>query len=322
MSLRRLPTLILLAAAALLVSLLPASYASAASLPLGKERFEFSVGGLLASSTTNWVRLGMYDFASDGTVSETHWHWSQSDRVTRAGTGFTASGCPTRDCQVMTAGGYQSTSAEKTMSGTYSVSDNTLRVTWSSGQWEEWTLSSMADGALAKATFVDSNYGANYGFGYGSNAAWSDRVPASTIAATDQTKFVHTYWIWKTTDDPSAPFIDHGDGSPFWVTSWSVCDGGQCLGHVISSSDTQYYVAPARAPTGHRRDTLWSWRTANADNRGEYCYTGNSHVKPMVQIVDDNGGFHGWVGVEASLNQSAPSQGVYADDIGVFQIAG
>lgn len=321
MSIRRIPTLVILAAAALLLSLLPASYASAAALPLGKQHFEFSVGGLNASSTTNWVRLGMYDFASDGTVSEQHWHWSQTDRVTRAGTGFTASGCPTRDCQVMTAGGYQSTAASQTLSGTYSITGDTLRVTWSNGQWEEWTLSSMADGALAQATFAGSNYGANYGFGYGSNAAWSQRIPAATIAATDQTTLVHTFYIWKTTTDHPAPFIDHGDGNPFWVTDWSVCGGGQCLGDV-TSSDTQYYVSPARAPTGHRRDTLWSWRTANADKRGEYCYTGNSHVKPMIQIVDDNGVFHGWVGVEASLNQSDPSQGVYADDIGVFRIAG
>ncbi|NED93871.1 hypothetical protein G1H11_00895 [Phytoactinopolyspora alkaliphila] len=36
----------------------------------------------------------------------------------------------------------------------------------------------------------------------------------------------------------------------------------------------------------------------------------------MLQIVDDNGGFHGWVGVEASLNETVPAQGAYADDIG------
>ena len=58
-----------------------------------------------------------------------------------------------------------------------------------------------------------------------------------------------------------------------------------------------------------RRDTLWHWRTQHAIDRGEYCYTGGSHVKPLMQIIDEAGRFHGWVGMEASLNQSAPAQG-------------
>lgn len=63
------------------------------------------------------------------------------------------------------------------------------------------------------------------------------------------------------------------------------------------------------------------WRTGNADGRGEYCYTGNSHVKPMMEIIDSAGVLHGWVGVEASINQTSPSQGAMGDDIGVFAIA-
>jgi hypothetical protein len=70
-----------------------------------------------------------------------------------------------------------------------------------------------------------------------------------------------------------------------------------------------------------RRDILWHWFTANADSRGEYCYTGNSHVKPMMQIINDAGGFHGWFGVETSINQAVPSQGTNADDLGVFLIS-
>lgn len=289
--------------------------------PLGKQRFAIAVGGLRADSTQNWVRLGLYDFAADGTVSERHWHWSQRNRVRRAYTGFQASGCPSRDCDVQTAAGYQSTGASKTLEGTYTVSGDTLRVTWDGGQWEEWTLSESAGGALAAVEFADSNFGVTYGFGYGSNAGWDARVPMDQIAAGDHSALVHRYHLWKTTSDNQDPFIDEGDGNPFWVTDWTTCGGGQCLGAVTGENTTQYYVAPANDPTGHRRDTLWGWRTANADGRGEYCYTGNSHVKPMVQVVDDNGEFHGWVGVEGSLNQTT-DQGALADDIGVFRIIG
>ncbi|MFI6104263.1 hypothetical protein [Streptomyces sp. NPDC051310] len=35
--------------------------------------------------------------------------------------------------------------------------------------------------------------------------------------------------------------------------------------------------------------------------RSEKCCTGNSHVKPMLQVIDDSGTFRGGVGVEASF---------------------
>jgi hypothetical protein len=291
-----------------------------AALPLGKQRFAIAVGGLRTDSTENWVRLGQYDFAADGTVSERHWHWSQRIRVRRSYTEFRASGCPSRDCTVQTANGYQSTGASKTLEGTYTVSGDTLRITWSGGQWEEWTLTESAGGALAAVEFANSNFGVTHGFGYGSNAGWDARVPMDEIAAADHSAFVHRYHLWKTSEVSEDPYIDEGDGNPFWVTDWTVCGGGNCLGAVTGENTTQYYVSPANSPTGHRRDTLWGWRTANAGDN--YCYTGNSHVKPMVQVVDDNGEFHGWVGVEGSLNQTVPDQGALGDDIGVFRIFG
>lgn len=311
----------LVLAAGLALAVGPPDPARAAGLPLGKAHYAVAVGGLSTSSTANWVRLGMYDFSTDGTVSERHYHWSQRTRVTRVNTDFLAAGCPTRDCVVKTAGGYQSTGAQQTLTGTYAVTGDRVRITWSGGQWEEFTLTSTDGGALADLELVGNNFGATYGFGAGSNAAWSARVPMSRIAAVYGPSFIHRYYLWKTTDSHTTPYIDHGDGNPFWVANWSVCNGGQCLGALTDGGgSSQYYVSPANSPTGHRRDTLWHWHTSLADNRGEYCYTGNSHVKPMLQIVDDNGAFHGWIGVEASLNQTVPSQGAYADDIGIFRI--
>ncbi|AYY13802.1 hypothetical protein EF847_14955 [Actinobacteria bacterium YIM 96077] len=300
------------------------SSASAAELPHGKERFVVAIGGLQASSTQNWVRLGQYEFHGDGTVTERHWHWSQRNRVDRTYTGFVARNCPTRECEIQTAGGYEFTGSSKTLDGTYTVDGNTLEITWNDGQfWEKWEMTTTADGALVSLEYVDSDFGATHGYGYGSNAAWNDRVSNADIAAADHSNFEHSYRLWKTTHSNPDPHIDSGDGSPFWVTDWSVCSGGSCLGARTDggTSGTDYYVSPARSPIGHRRDTMWSWRLSNADGRNEYCYTGNSHVKPMMQVVDDNGEFHGWVGVEASLNETVPEQGAYGDDIGVFKIA-
>lgn len=316
----------LVVVSALATSVLHATTAQAVALPLGKANFTIAVGGLRASSTENWVRLGQYTFTTNGTVSERHWHWSQRVRVVRSYTAYTAANCADRDCRVATAGGYESTGAAKTLTGSYTVSGSTLRVTWNGGQWEEWTLTAKAGGALANVELRGSNFGATHGFGNGSNGAWGARKPLSAIAATDWSRYVHRYYLWKTSEVSADPYIDTGDGQPFWLRDWNVCTGGQCIagetGTPGSYSATEYYIAPASSPATDRRDTLWGWRLRHAIDRGERCYTGNSHVKPMLQVVDDNGVFHGWVGVEGSLNQTVPQQGVLADDIGVFRILG
>ncbi|NED93870.1 hypothetical protein G1H11_00890 [Phytoactinopolyspora alkaliphila] len=160
-------------------------------------------------------------------------------------------------------------------------------MTWSGdGGWEEWTIASAADGALATLEFSGSSFGATHGYGYGSNAAWSARMPMSTIAAADHWQFEHSYRLWKTTATNQPPFIDSGDGSPFWVRDWSVCSGGSCLGARTTGGGgpgTDYYVSPARSPIGHRRDTMWSWRLANADGRASTATPGTRTSSPCCR---------------------------------------
>ncbi|TDD94638.1 hypothetical protein [Actinomadura rubrisoli] len=312
-------------AAVLLVALLT-TRADAARLPLGRTNFAIAVGGLDAGSTANWVRLGQYTFASDGSVSQRHWDWTQRVRVKRASTGVLAHGCAGRDCAVLTADGWQSTFAARKMFGTYRVSGRELRIEWDDGHREGWTLRPL-DGGLVGAELADSDFGATHGFGNGSNAPWDARVPADEIAAIDHGRLVHRHHLWKTDFDPGGGYtgyIDEGDGAPFWVTRWKVCAGGRCLGAQTNAEPTVhtvYYVAPADAAAEDRRDTLWHWHTELADALEQGCYTGNSHVKPMIQVVDDHGRFRGWVGVEASLNQTTAA-GRNDDDIGVFRILG
>lgn len=292
---------------------------AATNAPGGQHRFTVSVGRVDPTVHTNWVRLASYSFTATNEVHESHWHWSQSKRVVRTSTGVRASGCVARDCVVYTANGFQSTSAPQRLHGTYVVTGSVLRITWDSGIWEEWTVTSPIAGKLAKLTFRGTNFGATHGFGYGSNAEWSTRASMAQIAATDHSRFNHNYYLWKT-NSSGVPYIDHGEGSPFWIRNWTRCASSRCLG-ARSSNPTEYYLSTANTTSTDRRDTIWHWVTANADGRGEYCYTGNSHVKPMMQIIDSDGGFHGWVAVEASLNQTVPSQGTKGDDIGVFIIA-
>ncbi|GIH18653.1 hypothetical protein [Rugosimonospora africana] len=300
-----------------LVASAPATAASNA--PGGMHRFVVAIGEVNASVRTNWERLGMYTFDDTNGVTETHWHWTQRDRVSRSSTGNAASNCGARNCVVMTGNGYQSTTAPNTLHGTYTVTGSVLRVTWDGTTgWEEWTISEPIDGKLAKLTYRANSFGATNGFGYGSDRAWNAPVSTAQIAAANWTGMIFTYYTWAT-DSNFNPYIDHGDGSRFWNLNWTPCTGGRCLGG--TTTDNQYYISRANKTSTDLRDTLWYWRTANADNRGEYCYTGNSHVKPMLEVIDNDGVLHGWVGVEASLNQTVPSQGTSGDDIGVFQIA-
>jgi hypothetical protein len=57
---------------------------------------------------------------------------------------------------------------------------------------------------------------------------------------------------------------------------------------------------------GGRRNTMRLWCECLADGRGETCYTGNSHIRPLLQVIDDGGDFRGWVGVEPFSNASSP----------------
>ncbi|MFB9908518.1 hypothetical protein [Allokutzneria oryzae] len=308
--------------AALLVSLvasftavLPAS--ATAALPAGMSRFVVAVGGLSTGSTSNWVRLANYSLTASGSVTESHFHWSQKNRVKRSYTGVTGKDCVARACQVQTANGFQAGSPPQKLSGKYTVNGSVLRITWATAGWEEWTISQPIPGKLAKLVFRGSSFKATHGYGYGSNARWDQRASMAKIAAADHSAFEHQYHLWKT--NAGKPYLDEGSGSPFWMRDWKKCSSSRCLGGKTPS--TQYYLSTANASATDRRDTIWHWRTALADGRGEHCYTGNSHVKPMMQIIDSDGNFHGWVAVEASLNQSSPSEGRSADDLGVFRIS-
>lgn len=61
------------------------------------------------------------------------------------------------------------------------------------------------------------------------------------------------------------------------------------------------------------RNSIWLWCGCLAVGRDETCYTGNSHIRPLLQVIDDGGDFRGWVGVEPFANQSTTPPD-YADN--------
>ncbi|WP_328989300.1 hypothetical protein OG394_24015 [Kribbella sp. NBC_01245] len=316
-----------------LFALVPVARADAAALPGGKANYVVSLASLKAGDARdNWVRLGSYAFAVDGTVRAKTYLWWQRAPVGRQGTGATPdSSCSTkklavgqtlvRECQVLTAAGFVAGSTE-TRTGKYTVTGGLLHITWTIGQtWtEQWNVVGSSDGKLARLDYR-SNTLATSGYAYGSNASLSTRRAMETVAAYAGT-LKHDYVTWAHDVVTSSPAAGGAFDLPKFRTcatmTWCLtylqpnadkaCQAsGGCVGtgggSPIDDRSLQNYLVQVSGQD--RRDTHWHWctcltRNANGTDR-EACYTGNSHVKPMLQIIDDSGAFRGWVGVEASF---------------------
>ncbi|GGT05246.1 hypothetical protein ACFFV7_40505 [Nonomuraea spiralis] len=314
-----------LALATLLV--LPVSAAvAAAPLPGGKSTFVVSQGHLQAASRQNWVRLGTYRFAANGTVSAAQYLWWQRYPKARQRTGTVPdASCTTRSggvssrpraCEVLTAGGYTA-GPNETRTGTYTLAGDVLTIRWKIAQtWtEQWYVRTSPDRKLARLDLKRSTL-ATHGYGYGSNASPATRRAMSSVRAfPGSLRQDLTSWA-------SGTLVNSGN-QPFGHSSFRACASAtSCLTYLQPSSrgacqksggcpkygggtkanvsSIQYYLTTISK--SDRRDTLWHWCTCLAMERGEFCYTGNSHVKPLMQIIDDSGAFRGWVGVEASFS--------------------
>ncbi|MFI7448525.1 hypothetical protein ACIBQX_13600 [Nonomuraea sp. NPDC049714] len=307
--------------------------AVAVALPGGKANFVVAIGSLSSGSARdNWVRLGNYQFSTDGSVRARTYLWWQRAPVDRQSTGTKPDGsCSTsrlavgqtlvRTCNVLTAGGYMANPTE-TRTGRFAITDSRLHITWNTGQeWsEQWTIASHPDGKLARLDFAFNTL-ANYGYAYGSNAPLTARRAMDSVKtyvgelAQDQVNWAHD----KIARTPAAggafnlPVFRNCSTTTWCLTylqpsSMNACqESGGCEGtgggSTINDSSLQNYIV--QVSSGDRRDTHWHWCTCRTRNKNgtdkEACYGGNSHVKPMMQIIDDDSGFRGWVGVEASF---------------------
>src|ERR1700722_17804603 len=177
--------------------------------------------------------------------------------------------------------------------------------------------------------------GSDYGWAYGSNKSLSTRTPVADLGTKARYSLDYRYgwYLWKA-DGGKYPegYIDKSSTQGFPLGhdgDWSNCtDHGDsaCLAKVSHTSacgtkNDRWNLALLELPHGiDRRNVREYWCKENAVAIGEDCYTGNSHVDAMMQIVDDDGAFLGWVGVEASIGQSPGAITWPNDQIGFFEI--
>lgn len=328
--------LALLAALIIALSLIgPAGPAQAAALPGGKANYVVSFGSL-HNPGGNWVRLGTYRFSTDGRVQSDTWVWSQSAPAARVGTGTVPDGgcsgtsATVRKCEVKTVAGFQA-AAPESRGGTYTLYTGTdgipvVNIQWDTTTWrsEEWKVEIAPDGTYSRLTFKYSQK-FTHGYGYGSNKGFGERRAMDTVAG-HQAALRMTY-----------SRAAHGTVTPVYsvwgMSNFIPCTGTTwCLTYKIATASTGTCSCPAPYDTDRsiqnyiqkvsshdRRDTFWHWCTCLA--KGSACYQGNSHVYPLLQVIDDNGGWRGWVGVEASFYPYAESDARSRDMLSVFRVA-
>jgi hypothetical protein len=318
-----------------------ATSAQAAPVPLGKQNWVVSVSGFRVDAYRNYIRLGYLVFApSSNTVEHNFWTWNQADYPVPVNSGdvyycgqWSPGTNPRNNCPIKTAPGFTGEPNGR-FTGNYSYDAATGRVsiTWtrstingsttSVNLGETWAVAELRAG-LGRMELVDDTYSITGGISYGSNAslAQSSKAPMSTVRSTTRRyvlegESVNRAQIGKWTREKP----NHFTVGP----EWNLCDDGSCLGHVqynagcspasccvagpgyeacaqhlIDSGDRRfYYLSDA---FGGRRNTYEFWCECLSYER---CYLANSHVRPLLQVIDDAGAFQGWVGAEVSPDRS------------------
>jgi hypothetical protein len=340
----------------------------AVALPGGKANWVVAVGGLnlaRANDFRDWVRLGYYVFATDGTVEHNYWSWNRRDEPVRVDTVLADCFGDVPDCSVKSVSGFTG-SPTGGFRGTFTtLADGRLQVRWThntSGAalatplTEFWNLDENLGkvARISSATMFDksaeipapgvfSDYSATFGIGYGSNATLDGETRATMSQLRNDERYnARPYtgsfqvatgggvqyegtggpWLFSTGTPVS--------GDPNFRNAWKMCANAQCIGwnqhgtgcdcgNGDADRDRIRYIAEIG---GGRRNTEWYWCQCLA--QGRPCYQANSHPRPMLQIVDDDGVFQGWVGIEAFTHVNAttlrPDQDWDAGYFGVFDM--
>jgi hypothetical protein len=297
--------------------LAPTNPASAAALPGGKRTFVVSMmdGRISALS----VRLAVYSFSVDGTVTERYWAWRQDAirgkgnvRWSKPSSGYTTSGCRF-NCPLRTPAGFQKGAKGYAFTGRWSVgADGVLAVRWTAGSTvERWRVDTSQPGIAGLKLVSDD--GNRVGWGVGSNAPATAGVSLATV-------YDSVGWI-------TGPFAENAYGVPtkhasvgFSTADYTLCASGRCLqSRSMGSGDPRswYHSYYAANPAVDGRKVYWNNQTGvvqQLENPNTSCISasGGGHTNALLQALDDGGNFVGYVGVEASLNQRKVGQDVVA----------
>ena len=320
--------------------------------PGGRTRFVVAIGKIHSGDAVqDWVRLGTYVFdPAAQAVTAALWKWSQVNPTHRAHSGVTPnSTCSgwgageVRPCDILMPEGFKDPPNDN-REGTYAVLSEAgapyVRIEWSPDWYEEWWLPTEGTETYAVLRLKDSDK-ATVAFAYGSDASLTERRAYSTIV--QETGLVYEKWVRKQAcSDCTYAAVTKSVNPTNQFQSWSVCGDGlswvmtwydpessdNCNGS--DDSSIQYYMF--RPKVDSRRDGWWFWHTCKTEGGGwNACYGcdnsdrhGGSHVIALMQILDDQAGFVGYVGVEVGFDEGScadDSEKRYSDVLAVLRLA-
>lgn len=240
---------------------------------------------------------------------------------------------PRNNCAIKTAPGFTGNPNGR-FTGTYAYNSTAQQVsiTWTRSTIngattainlvETWNVTTPRTG-LARMQLTGDNYSLTGGIGYGSNAslAITSKAPMSAVRATTDTYLLEGQSVSNRT---ISSWI-RGNAGGLTMSGWNLCDDGSCLGLVQNNAGCGvssccapgpgYEECAARLAASNRRFYYMSGAFGGRRNTYEYwceclsyngCYQYNSHIRPLLQVIDDAGVFRGWVGAEVSPDRTAP----------------
>lgn len=298
-----------------------------------------STAGFRTDAYRNYMRLGYVVFSptSNG-VEHNFWTWNQADNPTPIRSGdvyycgsWVPGTNPRNNCAIKTAPGFTGDPNGR-FTGTYQydATAGQVTITWTTSTIngsttsvnlvETWAVSTL-DANLGRMQLVSDNYSLTSGIGYGSNAslAQTSKAPMSTIRTRTET-FWYEGQAWNSNTITN---YTRGSSGGLRMDQWLLCDDGSCLGYVQNNAGCSaasccapgpgYEACVEQLKSVNRRFYYMSGQFGGRRNTYEFwceclsykgCYELNSHVRPLLQVIDNSGTFRGWVGAEVSPDRS------------------
>lgn len=267
------------------------------TLPGGRSNYVFTL--MAARYNDAFSRLSTWVFRTDGTIEERYWLWRQTDApVTtnvyahRSPSGYTTAGCP-KVCDVWTATSFLPGTSPTLRIGSWSYTPTgAVHIVWGGTIHEYYNVTD--HGTYTRLELGQYNY-ANvsivYGTAFGSNWSLNSGVTMADVRAAGDLDFTLHSQNWDAVTQSVS-------GTVVW-SQYILCTIGSCM---QGSNPAVYHTYYANNPAVDGRKTYWYHQLASVGGNANCAdVTQGGHTQQMLQAIDDNGQFIGFVGAEASL---------------------
>lgn len=285
-------------------------------LPNGRANFVMAL--MLARYNASVVRLSTWQLNTSGAIEEKYWLWDQTKTPVpanidawRADTAYRTEGCAFT-CEVWTSRGFEPGALASVRTGTFSRDDEThVTVRWSEQVFERYRIINHATYTeLRLVSHGYQNVSAVYAKAFGSHASLASTASIDALRENGNLEFTVYEQVWNNVTNIPDHIKDPKIPPPqIDIPSYERCaDSPIMVGRYNKPTnpyDTSgyhtYFVADAAR--GEGRKMYWYHQLEAVSQQNDGCANPErgGHLTPLLQILDDDENFVGFVGVEASL---------------------